>query len=199
MSWFSRFFALFPRPPTTAPLRVPKPERRLKPGNLASTDAANPNHIRRRSDRAVRRDMLHSVVREAMVGLDILSFQYKFKVMSVDAAGSQFLVLVDLSTEISLNEQHLHTMESAIIARALSQRQLCINAVYWRMADPVVLGYTRKKAVQSKLNPVATSKSERRATTRHKSSTVTPSGFANTEFPEERYPLRHLGDSQFGE
>ena len=44
-----------------------------------------------------RRELLYGVVREAMVRAGVLSSSYKFKVLSLDARGRQFLVMVDLS------------------------------------------------------------------------------------------------------
>jgi hypothetical protein len=45
-----------------------------------------------------RREMLYAVVREAMVRAGVLSSTYKFKVLSLDPRGRQFMVMVDLAT-----------------------------------------------------------------------------------------------------
>ena len=44
-----------------------------------------------------RRELLYAVVREAMVRAGVLSSSYKFKVLSLDPRGRQFLVMVDLA------------------------------------------------------------------------------------------------------
>lgn len=194
MSWFSRFFPSSPPPPAADATRQPAPERRRRPSGqpgLGSDAALNPAHVRRRSDRAVRRELLHSVVREALVGLDILSMYYKFKVLSVDAEGTQFLILIDLSTDVRQDTHAMHEMESAIIARALNQRQLHVNAVYWRAADPTALVRQRPEPTEAP--------AEHRSAHRRQPAATTPSGFPITELPDYHHPLRPLGDSQYGD
>ena len=44
-----------------------------------------------------RRELLYAVVRDAMTRAGVLSAGYKFKVLSLDARGRQFLVMVDLA------------------------------------------------------------------------------------------------------
>ena len=69
-----------------------------KPANQAlrgSGGAAQPGN--RKQERLERRELLYAVVREAMVRAGVLSSSYKFKVLSLDQRGRQFLVMVDLA------------------------------------------------------------------------------------------------------
>jgi hypothetical protein len=43
--------------------------------------------------------MLYSVVREAMIKAGVLSSTYKFKVLSLDSRGRQYLIMMDLARQ----------------------------------------------------------------------------------------------------
>ena len=51
----------------------------------------------RKNERMERRELLYSVVRDAMVKAAVLSASYKFKVLSLDQRGRQFLVMMDIA------------------------------------------------------------------------------------------------------
>ena len=51
----------------------------------------------RRGRRILRREQLFSVVRESMIRGGVLSSSYEFKVLTLDANGDSFLVLIDLA------------------------------------------------------------------------------------------------------
>ena len=63
----------------------------------ARDTAPGSSSAKRKSDRAARRELLYAVVREAMVRAGLLSASYKFKVLSLDSEGRQFLIMVDLA------------------------------------------------------------------------------------------------------
>ena len=48
-----------------------------------------------RQQRAVRREQLFALVRENMIRMGVLSSHYKFKVLTLDPGGEQFIVMVD--------------------------------------------------------------------------------------------------------
>ena len=50
-----------------------------------------------KNDRVQRRELLYAVVRDAMVRAGVLSASYKFKVLSLDQRGRQFLVMIDVA------------------------------------------------------------------------------------------------------
>ena len=98
--------------------------------------AAVPTGVRK-SDRMARRELLYSVVRESMARAGVLSASYKFKVLSLDAAGRQFLVMVDLASSERAGPELLCDIESVIAQRAKSRHDLVVSGVYWRRNDQV--------------------------------------------------------------
>ena len=95
LSWFTRKSAPVParnmepsgllNPEATIPL-VPGLYGRQMPEPAAPEHAAN-----RKNERMERRELLYTVVRDAMVRAGVLSASYKFKVLSLDQRGSQFV------------------------------------------------------------------------------------------------------------
>src|SRR5689334_18159568 len=53
----------------------------------------------RKNERLERREMLYSVVREAMIKAGVLSSTYKFKVLSLDSRGRQYLIMMDMARQ----------------------------------------------------------------------------------------------------
>jgi hypothetical protein len=100
---------------------------------LASAAAASRAEARR-NQRNAYRDLLHQVVREAMVRNGMLSASYKFKVLSLDSRGLSFLVMMDLPLEFGEQVQRLSAIETMIISNAKARHQLLVTAVYWRVA-----------------------------------------------------------------
>lgn len=113
---------------------VPVPPASKAPATAAAQDAA------RKSERATRREQLYSVVREAMVCAGILSAAYKFKVLSLDQRGHQFLVMMDLSSEFGGDTGRLSEIEVMIAQNAKSRHEILVSSVYWRMSDHVAIG-----------------------------------------------------------
>lgn len=100
----------------------------------------------RKSDRMARRELLYSVVRESMARAGVLSASYKFKVLSLDPAGRQFLVMVDLATSERADPDLLSDVEGVITQRAKSRHDLAVSAVYWRRSDQVGAGAAARPA-----------------------------------------------------
>ena len=89
----------------------------------------------RKTDRMARRELLYSVVRESMARAGVLSASYKFKVLSLDTAGRQFLVMVDLASSERAGPELLCDIEAVITQRAKSRHDLVVSGVYWRRSD----------------------------------------------------------------
>ncbi len=104
----------------------------------APADNAQPGN--RKSERMARRELLYAVVREAMVRAGMLSSSYKFKVLSLDARGRQFLVMMDLSREHGDETSRLAEIEALIAQSAKSRHDIVVTAVYWRLNDHVAVG-----------------------------------------------------------
>jgi hypothetical protein len=103
-------------------------------------NAADP----RKNERIERRELLYTVVRDAMVRAGVLSASYKFKVLSLDARGRQFLVMMDLAREYGGETVRLSEIEDLITQTARTRYEISVIAVYWRINDSVALGIAQK-------------------------------------------------------
>jgi hypothetical protein len=127
-------------PPTSSGLsRIDstKPYNGPKQGPAAQPNAQPAN---RKGERMARRELLYGVVRESMVRAGVLSSSYKFKVLSLDARGRQFLVMVDLSHGAGGETGRLAEIEALIAQGAKSRYDILVTAVYWRSNEHVAVG-----------------------------------------------------------
>ena len=146
-SWFSRK----PSPP--------KPRSALEPSGLLNADATIPmaagrkpaleprpadHAANRKNERMERRELLYTVVRDAMVRAGVLSASYKFKVLSLDQRGRQFLVMMDLAREFGGETVRLSEIEALIAQTAKARYDIVVTAVYWRINDHVAVGIPQK-------------------------------------------------------
>ena len=102
--------------------------------------ASGGGSAKRKSERAGRRELLYAVVREAMVRAGVLSASYKFKVLSLDSEGRQFLIMVDLSRGSGGDAANLAEIEALIAQSAKSRHEILVTAVYWRVNEHVSIG-----------------------------------------------------------
>ncbi len=148
-SWFSRK----PAPP--------KPRAAAEPSGLLNADATVPlspgrhgkplneaqppeHAANRKNERMERRELLYTVVRDAMVRAGVLSASYKFKVLSLDQRGRQFLVMMDLAREYGGETVRLSEIEALIAQTAKTRYDILVTAVYWRINDHVAVGIPQK-------------------------------------------------------
>lgn len=92
-----------------------------------------------KSERMARRELLYAVVRESMVHAGVLSSRYKFKVLSLDNAGVQFLIMIDLAREQAGDMSRLPELETQMAQRAKARHGMNVTAVYWRVSEHVTL------------------------------------------------------------
>lgn len=104
------------------------------------------NAANRKTERLERREMLYAIVRECMTGAGVLSASYKFKVLSLDSRGRQYLVMMDLPREHASDTARLAEIEGLIARRAKSGHDILVTAVYWRVNDHVTSGLTLSPA-----------------------------------------------------
>ncbi len=90
-----------------------------------------------KSQRHAMRELLYSAVREAMIRAGVLSGSYKFKVLSLDPRGEQFMVMMDLAKEFGADAERLAEMEVMIAHSAKSRYNIRVTAVYWRLNEMV--------------------------------------------------------------
>lgn len=148
-SWFSR------KPAPAKPRSVAEPSGLLNadatvpltPGRQGRplSEQLPPEHAaNRKNERMERRELLYTVVRDAMVRAGVLSASYKFKVLSLDQRGRQFLVMMDLAREYGGETVRLSEIEALIAQTAKTRYEILVTAVYWRINDHVAVGLPQK-------------------------------------------------------
>ena len=88
-----------------------------------------------KTQRQERRERLYAVVREAMLRSEVLASRYKFKVLSLDTHGRQFLVMVDLLDARAVPSERFSVIEQLIISHAAQQHGMYVKSVYWRVNE----------------------------------------------------------------
>src|SRR6059058_2315413 len=141
MSLFSWMFAA-KRPsktdPETSGLSRLEPTRPARRGGADAQGNAQPAN--RKHERMARRELLYAVVRESMARAGVLTSSYKFKVLSLDGRGRQFLVMVDLARDHGGETSRLAEIEALIAQGAKSRHDIVVTAVYWRLNEHVAVG-----------------------------------------------------------
>src|SRR6059058_2678053 len=116
-------------------LESTKPYNQARHGSGGAAQPAN-----RKQERMERRELLYAVVREAMVRAGVLSSSYKFKVLSLDQRGRQFLVMVDLAEGAASDTRRLSEIEAMVAQSAKARYDILVAAVYWRANEHVAIG-----------------------------------------------------------
>ncbi len=147
-------FSWFSRKPSSSKSRSP-----AEPSGLLNADATIPlaagrkpalepqpaeHAANRKNERMERRELLYIVVRDAMVRAGVLSASYKFKVLSLDQRGRQFLVMMDLAREFGGETVRLSEIEALIAQTAKARYDILVTAVYWRINEHVAVGIPQK-------------------------------------------------------
>ena len=94
----------------------------------------------RKAKRNIRREQLYSAIRQSMTRAGVLSASFKFKVLSLDQRGDQFLVMMDVHPSLGLEEEKLIETEASVVQTAKLQFGILVTAVYWRIdtkMDPI--------------------------------------------------------------
>jgi hypothetical protein len=109
-----------------------------------------------------RRDQLYGVVRDVMLRAEVLASHYKFKVLSLDTQGSQFLVMIDVMAGPLMEPDCLFRIENQINATAAERHSLRVKAVYWRQIAPGFISVAKtapaKPAAKADSTPPSTAK-----------------------------------------
>lgn len=84
-------------------------------------------------ERTQRREQLYLAVRDTMVRSGVLSSGYKFKVLSLDPAGHQFLVMIDIAPQHGTDVARQREMEQMLTQIARTRFHIQVMAVYWRV------------------------------------------------------------------
>lgn len=156
------FFSWFTRKPS-AKRQLPQPSAPLNAGAPASLSGrthkpsanspAQEQTAAIKNERMERRELLYIVVRDAMVCAGVLSASYKFKVLSLDPRGLQFLVMMDLAPEFGGETERLNEIETLIAQTAKARYGITVSAVYWRINELVTAGVGQKSAAAPSAHP----------------------------------------------
>jgi hypothetical protein len=154
-SWFSRKPASFKPIASEGPSDLPGADATVPmvPGKSAkvATDATHAQSdtptVSHKAERMERREALYAVVRDAMVRAGVLSASYKFKVLSLDQRGKQFLVMMELARDYGGEMGRLSEIEALIAQTAKARSDILVTAVYWRTSDHVAVGIPQKGIV----------------------------------------------------
>ncbi|MCB8746273.1 hypothetical protein LHU53_05070 [Rhodoferax sp. U2-2l] len=134
MSLFSWLFSKSAPPPSSS---LPAdPAKGLSPKAAPPANSVDPL-ADLKQQRHERREHLYDVVRSVMLRAEVLASHYKFKVLSLDARGRQFLVMVDLLGDEVLAPDRWAAIEQLMAMTAAQRHDLQIKAVYWRLMAPV--------------------------------------------------------------
>ena len=119
-------------------------------------DANAVHAANRKSERLERRELLYTVVRDAMTRAGVLSASYKFKVLSLDSRGRQYLIMMDLARTAAGAPERLAELEGVIAQNAKMRHDILVTAVYWRLHEHVTSGLSKPVNVSSEqARPVA--------------------------------------------
>lgn len=124
-----------------------------KPVHAGHLRAATAQPANRKQERLARRELLYGVVRESMVRAGVLSSSYKFKVLSLDPRGQQYLVMVDLAHGAGGETTRLAEIEAMIAQTAKSRHDVLVSAVYWRSIDHVAVGDPTRAPAPAQAKP----------------------------------------------
>lgn len=127
----------------TVPL-MPSSRMKMKATQSAANNAAN-----RKTERLERRELLYGVVRESMTRAGVLAASYKFKVLSLDPRGQQYLVMMDLANQSAGDTNRLAEIEALIAQGAKVRHNIEVTAVYWRVNEHVTTGLSRPRTPSS--------------------------------------------------
>lgn len=94
----------------------------------------------RKLKRHARREQLYVAVRESMTHSGVLSASYKFKVLSLDQRGDQFLVMMDVDQSFGYQADKLAEIENKIIQTAKARFEILVTSLYWRIDTHGVVG-----------------------------------------------------------
>jgi hypothetical protein len=151
MSLFSWMFPARKRAkplPDSSGLSRMDPTRPARRGDGREIPIDNAQPANRKGERMARRELLYAVVRQSMMHAGVLSTSYKFKVLSLDGRGRQFLVMVDLARGSGVEATQLAEIEAMVAQSAKTRHDILVSAVYWRMNEYVAVGDPKAHAAQ---------------------------------------------------
>ena len=166
MSFFNRFFQKPPQLAKTSgsqQARILDDTKKIEvPLKQAGMFGIGAPEGERKNQRYVRREQMYVAIREAMTRAGVLSASYKFKVLSLDQAGSEFLVMMDLERVSGDSLPGLAAIETLIAQNAETRFHIHVPAVYWRVKEAVPVVRPTPPLTAAETLPLTRSKIEPR-------------------------------------
>lgn len=101
----------------------------------------------RNIERLEHRELLYKVVHDSMIRAGVLAASYKFKVLSLDTRGLQYMIMMDLVNQSAGDSRRLAEIEAMMAQAAKARHEILITAVYWRVTELVTTGLSPNQAV----------------------------------------------------
>jgi hypothetical protein len=120
--------------------------------SLPSISSIGGHAADRKNLRLERRELLYAVVRESMARVGMLSSSYKYKVLSLDPRGRQYLIMMDLPQDLAAETRRLAEIESVVTQNAKARHDIIVKAVYWRINGPVSTEQSRSIKTMPEVN-----------------------------------------------
>jgi hypothetical protein len=142
--------------PEKKPVKLPESSGLSRPVRRGAGEPAGSQSSSRKNERMARRELLYGVVRDSMTRAGVLSASYKFKVLSLDPKGKQFLVMIDAARNYTADPARLAEIEAMIAQAAKARHDIMVTSVYWRTNEQVSVGVpqSRPAPLESKPAPL---------------------------------------------
>lgn len=88
-----------------------------------------------------------------MIRAGVLATSYKFKVLSLDAPGLQYLIMMDLANQSAGDTGRLAEIEAMMAQAAKMRHGILVTAVYWRVNEHVTAGLSQSQSAPAALSP----------------------------------------------
>ncbi len=121
---------------------------------LATAGSRNP--AGRKSQRLEQRELLYAVVRETMARLGLITSSYKYKVLSLDPQGRQYLIMMDIKQDTQRQAPLMSKIEQLLTQEAQSRHGIQITGVYWRLSEHTALADNELPMPNTSVKPIAT-------------------------------------------
>lgn len=132
MAWFGNWFSK-KRPAADG---LASDSELFDQGQAAKSAAAGSrNAAGRKSMRLEQRELLYAVMRETMARLGVITPNYKYKVLSLDPQGRQYLVMMDVKQDVQSQARLMSQIESQLTQEAKAKHDILITGIYWRFND----------------------------------------------------------------
>lgn len=80
-----------------------------------------------------------------MIRAGVLAASYKFKVLSLDVSGLQYLIMMDLANQSAGDTSRLAEIEAMMAQSAKMRHNILVTAVYWRVNEHVTAGLSQRQ------------------------------------------------------